>query len=501
MNVHADTPAPRPAQPLDEDLYRPLAGGRPAGRALEDFEAVWLGADFPAAEDDRLGPGDRTPRSFFERRELVLEFLGETRDLRAYVRLAEAQAHLDGPLGLHAGLHLLDAAVRGMWEAIHPAPLDDRRQAAERAKAFGPLRETALVGVLDRFAAFDAGGFDREITLRQVYLAAGLHQKTGRRPPRPEESLDTVERLASLAANAGAGERVGAVALALGESARILRGLQVFLGQHPDFQRVKFDKVAADLDHYARAVAALAPQAAPAPAGGETATEDGAGEATAKAVVPRLDIPDRAAARTLTEALITFFAAEGRSSPVPLVLFKILDMGEASFTDWLEAVGGNGPEKAALKIEKVAAKRFDELGEPPKPPEPPAPTLDKAALEAASEGLDQAIALLREHELAALLEMEIEMIAAQATALRDALSTSTAAPAPAAPTAPVIENRAAAREALRRLAAFHRSAEPSSPAGLCLERLAELVEKDFMELLHEIAHDGKPSLRLARKQT
>lgn len=489
----------RPEVTFDEALYEPLPGSEPMGPPPEDWEVSLLEMEFPSP-DARLDANDLTPRNFHDRHERALELLEKTRDLRVYVRLCEALSHLEGPTGLHGGLHLVNAVTRSFWDTIHPGPPDDPRARNGRLRAFGPLRDRKFITALDPHVVFNAGGFEGEITLRHFCFAAEGHAtKKSRRVPQEGEPAYTFDSLQKVVAKAEAGDAVEATLTALRGSAELLRELQAFLTEMPEYQRLNFGGAVEELAHYIAALEAFGgtpstdQPAQPAVPEGTDAVAP-AEEATTPSPAPAASLNSREEARALLDAVIGYYAAEARSSPIPLVLLKIRDMSDATFTDWLAAVAAEGSEKAAVAINGVDTARLDEF----MPAETEAQT-NSPATPPAIAALDDALAALSANEAAATAAPEeIERLSAAVAEARAALADSAAPNAQSARAASTIRDRVAVREALQRLAVYYRTAEPSSPASVCFERLIPLVDRPFMDIVRELAPGGnQAALRLA----
>lgn len=494
MNDVLDT---QPELAFDEALYKPLPGDAPMGRQPEDWQISLLEADFPP-EDADLADGDATPRNYHDRREMALELLEKGRDLRLYVRLAEAQGRLEGPKGLHAGLHLLASVTRSSWAEIHPGPPEDSRARNLRLRAFGPFRDRAVISAFDPVVLFDAGGFDGKITLRNCYVATERHKANkGRRPPKEGEPTFTVDSLKELVGKAEARDAVAATRAALGAAAALLKDLQAFLTEMPEYQRLNFAGAIDELNHYMAALAPLAGEAAPAPAAGDTEGSDGprptdSAEAADEPAAGDV-LNSHEEAQALLDQVIAYYATSARSSPIPLVLLKIRDMNSATFTEWLMAVAPGGPDHAALAIDIADPSRLDAFLPPSAEGEAP------AGPAAAMEALDGALAALKENDAA--VAAASDEVARLTAAVDDVYNALKSAPVVPARNATAIKDRAEVREALKRLAHFWRNADPSSPASLCFERLIHLVDRPFMDIVRELAPEGnQATLRLAPKE-
>lgn len=462
---------PEPADPLDASLYRPLFGAEPMGAPPRAEQLMAL--DMPVE-----GTGEAALPAYEAQREAAGTLLETCRDLRALVRFVEAHAILEGPRGLHAGLHLLDSVVRAHWEALHPGPPDDPAAVNARRRAFAPLREPKLASWFDRLALFDAGGFERVVTIRHAWLMPESQPATrGRRPAREGEPIYDTASLAALVARAEAGPAVAAVHGALVASAAILKGLQAFFAATPDYDSLRFAALVGELEVYATI---LAPFASPgdaaasvaATAGGAAAATDAAPAAPPAAAAPMAGLPaSRAEALALFDAVIAFYTEHSRSSPVALALVKIRRLEAASFAQWLTELDPDSPEDVRLRIGDVDLDAAEVAVAP-------APDLSALTAAVAALSANEAVRAAAHAEMAAL------------EAALGALG------GPGGAAAPVIRDRAEVRQALQRLAAYYRQAEPSNPASLCFDRLIELVDRSFLDIVKRVAPTGLSSAAL-----
>lgn len=453
---------------FDADLARPLSGATPMGPALEDWEFAPLDAPPPGPD----APDDGGPRTWLERRDYVLERLERSRDIRLYARLAEAEAHLGGPTSFRDALALLDVVVREHWEELHPKPADDRRARNARRRAFPPVYAREVVGALERAVVFDAGGFDGPMSIRAFYLATEKHLATRKRPPREDEVVLSADRLRGLIAGADAGKKVSEAHAALVDISKSMRSLEKTLTAIPEYETLRFEPTAAEIMVFAAALEPFLPASAPPPAAAAETVEDPqvalkasqSGAQGSAAGSPR----SRAEAMALVDAVLRYYAREAPSSPVPLVLLKLRQMGEASFTAWLAEAAPGGWEEAALPLASVDAEALTAYAE-----------------DAPAAADDPRVSLLEALDAveAAAGELDISGPLAAARAAVERLT-------PQAAATPGIRDRAAVSDALRRLAAYFKSAEPSSPASLCIERAIDLVDRGFLDTVKALSPQG-----------
>jgi type VI secretion system protein ImpA len=431
------------------------------------------------------------------RRDRILQLLEGSRDLRLYVRLVEAEARLRGLPGFHAGFHLLDSALRTFWDEMHPTPPDRDDTRFQRMNALGVLRQSRLVWQLDKTVMFDAGGFDKEITLRTFYLATGRHLKTRRFPPSEGETVYEADSLQQIIARADKGKAVVAAHAALVASQGLLRGLGIFLAER-SYESVRLGDLAADLDVFIEALAPFLSAKVSAdptdgpPAEGESATGDVGDEIEAEATDA---IRSREEAMAVLDAVLGYYTVNAPSSPVAVALVRIRGLMYATFDRWIAEVAGSWPDVVSLSLTNV-----DLSGLIPTPPDhsgapisPSAVTVaPQPALLSALEAIEEVRAALAGNEAVS------EAAAAEIRRLGAALEAAQAAVGAVSDVAGTerIRDRPGVRRALQRLAVFFRTAEPSSPAYLCFEKLIDLVDRGFLDILRRVAPQGVSSAAL-----
>jgi hypothetical protein len=562
----ADLPAPE--EPLDPDLLKPLGGAEPMGPPLDDAEIMPLELAVPKGDpaDRDTFNYDAAVGGYAQRRDAAAELLERTRDLRLYVRLAEALAWTDGPKAFHGALAGLAHMVRGHWEDIHPGPADDPAAQSLRVRAFTPLRNRLLANAFEPTVVFDAKERDGEITLRMIYHAAGRHDVTRLRRTASGETVYPADGMHGLVARVGAGPALAALRDAMLGAAGALRDLQAFFAEQEGFDTLRFAGdgrrrgLIDELEDFAAALAAFVPEeaaaaAAPAGAEGEAPAEGGeaAPAAAAPSPQPPTDLPTRADALALLDDVLRYFARSARSSPIALALIKIRQMENATFYQWLEETVQEGRDWAQLPIWNADASLLDRYAEEAseggegEAGEAAAPSGGRAghlgAIEETSHQLrslmwdvDSLVAAFDrtrqdlESHAAALAEARDRLSAGEAdvalpeapeapsapsldpTVFRDiadrlqaaqeALAAEPAAAAPARAGAPRgrVADRNGVRAALLSLGRHWRATEPSSPAALALEKLAEMVDLAFIDVVRHVAADdvSRPALRLAR---
>ncbi|MFO7855136.1 MAG: type VI secretion system ImpA family N-terminal domain-containing protein [Paracoccaceae bacterium] len=560
------TDLPVPEEPLDPDLLKPLGGAEPMGPPLEDAEIMPL--ELAVRRGD---PADRDSFShdaavggYAQRRDAALERLERTRDLRLYVRLAEALAWSDGPKAFHGAIAGLAHMVESHWQEIHPGPADDPSAQSLRVRAFTPLRNRLLANAFEPVVVFDARERDGEITLRMIYHAAGRHDASRLRRPASGETVYPADGMHGLVARVGAGAEIATMRDAMLGAAGALRRMQAFFVETEGFDTLRFAGdgrrrgLIDELEDYAAALAAFVPEETAGIAAAEPGAEEGAAEqgpvpvAGGPTPTPPSDLATREEALALIDDVLRYFALSARSSPIALALIKIREMERATFYQWLEETVQEGRDWAQLPIWNVDAASLDRYAEaqddaPAEDGGAPPPAGRTAHLDALEETHHQlrslmwdvdslASALLRAREelgahAAALAETRERLAAGEAdVSLPDApeppsppaldpavfreiadrvqAAQEALAAEPAAATGPVaggaapgrVVDRAGVRAALLALGRHWRATEPSSPAALAMEKLAEMVDLAFIDVVRQVAADdvSRPALRLAR---
>ncbi len=506
---------------------------------------------------------DAAVGGYAQRRDAALERLERTRDLRLYTRLAEALAWSDGPKAFHGALAGLAHVVESHWQEIHPGPADDPAAQSLRVRAFTPLRNRLLANAFEPVVVFDAKERDGEITLRMIYHAAGRHDASRLRRPASGETVYPADGMHGLVARVGAGAEIAAMRDAMLGAAGALRALQAFFAETEGFDTLRFAGdgrrrgLIDELEDYAAALAAFVPEetagaVAAEPGGADGAAEGAAPAAAGPAPTPPSDLATREEALALIDDVLRYFARSARSSPIALALIKIREMQRATFYQWLEETVQEGRDWAQLPIWNVDAALLDRYAEaqddaPAEEGDAPAASDRAAHLGALEETHHQlrslmwdvdslASALLRAREeleahAAALAEARERLAAGEADVslpdapeppsppaldpavfreIADRVQTAQEALAaePAAGPPPAtggaaqgrVVDRAGVRAALLSLGRHWRATEPSSPAALALEKLAEMVDLAFIDVVRQVAADdvSRPALRLAR---
>lgn len=131
-------------------------------RAAAGVEERYSGKEvIPAKEPDWKGVCRIAPQLF-----------ARSKDLRVAVRLASAEAALEGVDGLAAGIALIRALLDRYWEDVHPKPEpDDDNDPLVRLNALAPLADlSGLLGILRKTYLVEAKSLGR-FTFRDLDIA------------------------------------------------------------------------------------------------------------------------------------------------------------------------------------------------------------------------------------------------------------------------------------------------------------------------------------------
>jgi predicted component of type VI protein secretion system len=185
-------------------------------------------------------------------------------------------------------------------------------------------------------------------------------------------------------------------------------------------------------------------------------------------------------------AIIDYYARTGRSSPVPLLLARLMELMDSSFSEVLEQIAPGTWEDAALGLAGLKAAT----------PKPAAAGLDAAMMAAAGTRLSAAIGVVENAITNGLMLSpdEVAELRAAGDALRAATTPGGAesAPTPGGP----IETPADVRSAVDRLVKHFEATDPNSVVPAFLRRAKPLVDRHFLDILKELAPEGAGGAKL-----
>ena len=524
-----------PAKPLNPDLYAAISDDAPCGPGLDRSAFVELDGlctEKPGQLNHMTGEeSPPTPPEFRAARPVAMRLLEETRDLRPLSQLIQIEAHVNGALGLHAASHLLLHLVETQWQDLHPGPASDEAELNQRRRALDRIRNRRrVVNALEGTTVFRAKSVFGDVRVRDFLCATGKMM-----PPEGETAPDRAG-ISEMIAGADAGEAIANTRAALTATAAIFRKLAELFDGH--FERpLKLDPIPEELDKLAAVFAEFDSDGRNASAGTDediSDTDAPAGDAAAEQPARQAGpIKSDAEANALLDDLLAFYAASAPSSPIALILLRIRELRGASFIDWIDATGSNGPEKAAFELGQVDISTLHNLTNGADADAEVEPQEDLAGeMMELVNGLDEDIYKLSvtpvtdsstgtgdsggsdteeastEVDGTSAAELDLSALRAHADALRglafrvrEALESGTTAPPALSATAGSITNRTSVKTALEQLAKFHENRDPSNPLQTILRRTKGLVDLNYLDTLAELSPGGgKPALPLIKPQ-
>lgn len=349
---------------LAETLYQPISADEPCGSLLEDYEftPMELACKTKPARysgDKEIEPA--VPPNYPGARDIAVGLLSKTRDLRLLARLGEIEANVNGPVGLYAALHLLHHYVSEHWSEVHPATGEELLSRRERA--LSPIRDQKKIGrAFEKWTVFEGVGLAGPITLRQLLIAAGA-----RRPLSSEQPFE-VSWLNDLVLESNAAKPVLWARYGLLAAADVTAELSAQIKAHEPSAR-QFSGLEEVLREQAQSLKAFCDPIETAteetqPVDALSEAEDAPEQAAVSAPVPQQGaLATRDEANTLLDDVITYYAKEARSSPIPLVLLKVREKLDVSFSEWRTILAGSGTDEVMLEIESVDASQLDTFRE------------------------------------------------------------------------------------------------------------------------------------------
>jgi predicted component of type VI protein secretion system len=198
------------------------------------------------------------------------------------------------------------------------------------------------------------------------------------------------------------------------------------------------------------------------------------------------DLKSRGEAVALMNGVIAYYALTGRSSPVPLLLSRLMELMDSSFSQVLAEIAPASWEDAALGF---AGMKPDALGPRAVAPDPAAVMAAAARLTAATDALDAAI-----RDGSTPTDDQLAELRAAGDALRAAAAPGAGpeAPLPGGP----IETPADVRSAFDRLVKHFEATDPNSVVPAFLRRAKPLVDRHFLDILKELAPEGAGGAKL-----
>lgn len=482
---------------LEDDLYKPVSPAEPCGPNLQRDEAFFEVRSLSTPKPGRYDPINNVdlppqPPEWSKVLGAARGFLKKSRDATVLLSLVKAELSEGGLPAFAGALHCLRWHLTTFWEDVHPQA-DEDGDYWERVTALRGLADPTTLARPVEEAVLHRSPMAGPVTLRTLAIAQG------NATARPGELALTEAALEELIAEENVAPKLKAAHDAADAAAELLQDICTFVsgqeGSEPLAAKEPLEalqKVKAMLQPW------LAEPEAPAAEAGEDAP---AGEAPAEeTVVVRRhapgDIRTREEAQEVIRAVMTYYAANGRSSPVPLVLARLQELMELSFAEVLEQIAPAKWEDAALPLAGLKSDKVAPKGAAPAPAAAPKGP-DPAVLAAAGARADSALGAIEQTLRDGFIpstEQTGEMRAA-IEALK-AAATPPAAEAAPAPAPGSIESPADVRSAIDRLVKHFETTDPNSVVPAFLRRAKPLVDRHFPDILKELAPEGAGGAKL-----
>jgi type VI secretion system protein ImpA len=477
---------------MEDDLYKPVEPAMPGGPNIQRDDAFFAFRSLASPRPGRYDPINNvdlppSPPEWSKVRPAGKVLLKKSKDCTVMVELTKAELHEAGIAGFAAALDLIRHNLTNFWEDVHPNGDEDgdywERVGVLRALADGGAFAKPLEGVTLHVSRV-AG----PVTLRTLAIAAGnLTAKKGELQL-TESALDqliTEENVAPIFAE---------VHRAAGVAKETLEEICAFVSAQDGSERLATPDPIAALDKLRTMLEPYVGDATPAAdaAGGEEqddAQAEAAEDASPTAPRPRTaagDLKSRAEAVAVMNGIIDYYAHTGPSSPVPLLLARLMELMNSSFSEVLEQIAPGTWEDAALGLSGLKAAT-------PKPagaaPDAALVASSGARLTAATDVVETAIA----NGLVPTPD-ELAELRAAGEALRAAASPGEVSDAP--PPGGPIETPADVRSAVDRLVKHFEATDPNSVVPAFLRRAKPLVDRHFLDILKELAPEGAGGAKL-----
>ncbi|MFT4792207.1 MAG: type VI secretion system protein ImpA [Paracoccaceae bacterium] len=475
---------------MEDDLYKPVEPAVPGGPNIQREDAFFAFRSLASPRPGRYDPINNvdlppSPPDWSKVRPAGMQLLKKSKDCTVMVEMAKAELHEAGIAGFAGALDLIRHNLTSFWEDVHPEGDEDgdywERVGVLRALADGGAFAKPLENVTLHVSRV-AG----PVTLRTLAIAAGNQTaKTG-------ELALSASALDQLIAEENVAPVFAEVHRAAGVAKETLEEICTFVSAQDGSERLAtpdpiaaLDKLRAMLEPYLGSGAETAEVAA----GEDEAQADATDDAAPTAPRPRAaagDLKTRAEAVTVMNAIIDYYARTGRSSPVPLLLARLMELMDSSFSEVLEQIAPGTWEDAALGLAGLKAAT----------PKPAAAGLDAAMMAAAGTRLSAAIGVVENAITNGLMLSpdEVAELRAAGDALRAATTPGGAesAPTPGGP----IETPADVRSAVDRLVKHFEATDPNSVVPAFLRRAKPLVDRHFLDILKELAPEGAGGAKL-----
>lgn len=483
---------------LEDDLYKPVSPAEPCGEDMQRAEPFFELRSLATPKPGRYDPINNvdlppSPPEWNKVLPAARALLKKTRDCTVLLTLVKAELAENGLTGFAGALDVLRWHLTTFWEDVHPRG-DEDGDYWERVAALRGLGDSNTLAKPVEEAVLHRSPMAGPVTLRTLQIA------TGATAARNGELALTEAALEELIAKENVAPKLKEAHAAASAAAEILQEICTYVSGQEGSEPLS---AKAPLEALEKVRGLLTPWLAEdeAPAeDGAAEGDDAPAEAEGEMIVERRrhapgDIKSREEALEVMHAVMTHYAASGRSSPVPLVLARLQELMDMSFAEVLEQIAPGPWEDAALPL---AGLKADKLAPKPAPAAAAAPKgPDPAVLAAASNRADAAIDAIEQTLRDGFIpttEQTGEMRAAL-EALKTA-ATPPAAEAAAAPAPSAIETPSDVRSAIDRLVKHFEATDPNSVVPAFLRRAKPLVDRHFPDILKELAPEGAGGAKL-----
>jgi type VI secretion system protein ImpA len=339
-----------------ETLLAPVGESEPCGPDLE-YDSAFLALEEAARGKPEQQFGDTLipaeDPDWRKMREIALELLGRTKDVRVAVHLLRAATRLQGLGAAADGLRLIQGMLTQYWDHVHPMlDADDDNDPTMRLNALAPLVDGACFLADVRKAGL--GGGRSGLTGRDVELATGKAQPNEGESVTPlagvvqalqDAEADQPGLLASLS---GMVDTVGAIDAVVTEKATI---------SGPEFRPLRLLlQVISDTAKQASGVAGAAQEGEARTDAPDMAVAGGAASHILAVAAPAGTLRTRDDAIQALEKVCEWIELNEPSNPAPLLIRRAQRLMSKNFVDIIKDLVPDSIEQ----IGKLAGVRFDE---------------------------------------------------------------------------------------------------------------------------------------------
>jgi len=329
-----------------EDLLREISPDAPSGENLEyDPDFMRLERDLegtPAVEVDNKVVQESKEPDWQQIRELALQLLNRSHDLRPAVALTRALLHTRGFMGLGDALSLIHQLVEGYWDTVHPQLDPEDNDPTERVNVLETLADWHMfIAPLMKLNLCSSRAVGN-VNFRQCRIVLG---KTADLTVTEEEVKSVPTQAAIDGAFAECAiEELEAKLQSLGTSLDALRGVRstfeekVGGGSSPDLS--KFEQVLAEIHFFLKEQLSrrgYMEDSGPAPVEEAARETPEAAQPAAPTAGRRTGVVEnRGDVLRVLGQVCTYYEQNEPASPVPLLLRRAMRLVEKNFLEILE---------------------------------------------------------------------------------------------------------------------------------------------------------------------